>query len=216
LEKDKILEFVKNLKIKDHVILFYANPKEKHDVLFTYLKAGLEKGEAVAYVASQESPEQIEQAMRDFGIDVKQYEKNGALRIIDYRDWYIIDRKFNVKKTIELWKNLFDESIAKGFKGLRVTGEMACFFENGMVKELIEYENVLHKTLEIPMIGICAYDSNLIASQEDGIELLLNLLNMHSKFICDNSYSLSLHFSPKSTKQLEPFIAWEKFDQVIS
>jgi hypothetical protein len=211
LEKDEILEFVKNLKIKDHVILFYANPKDKHDVLFTYLQAGLEKGEAVAYVASQESPEQIEQAMQEFGIDVEQYEKSDALRIIDYRDWYIIDGIFDMKKTIMLWKNLFDESIVKGFKGLRVAGEMACFFENSMVKELIEYESALHKTLEISMIGMCAYDSDLVAAQEDGIELLLNLLDMHPKVICDNSYSLSFHFSPKSTKQSEPFIAWEKF-----
>ncbi len=31
------------------------------------------------------------------------------------------------------------------------------------------------------MIGICAYDSNLIVTQEDGVELLLSLLNIHSK-----------------------------------
>lgn len=210
MEKDEILEFVKNLKVKDHVIFFYANPKDKHDILFTYLKAGLEDCEAVAYVASQESPEQIKRAMRDFGIDVEQYKRNDALRIINYKEFYIIDGKFDIKKTIILWEKLFNESMLKGFKGFRVAGEMACFFENGMVKELIEYERALHKNFEIEMIGICAYDSNLITAQKDGVELLLNLLNTHSKVVCDNSYSLSFHFSPYSTRQIERFIAWER------
>jgi len=196
LEKNEILEFVKNMKITDHVILFYTNPEDKHDVLFTYLKAGIDKGEAVAYVASQESPEQIKQAMQEFGINVEQYEKIGALRVIDYIDFYIIDGEFNMKKTIRLWKKLLDETAAKGFKGLRVTGETACFFENGMVKKLIEYERAFHKSLEIPMMAICAYDSNLLLAEERGVELLLDLLNAHSEFIYDtNSYGTSLHFS---------------------
>lgn len=179
MQKNEIVEFVKNMKATDHVILLYTNPKEKHDVLFTYLKAGLERGEAAAYVAGQEHPEQIKQAMREFGIDVGRYEKNGALRVIDYRDWYIIDGKFDVSKTLGLWKKILDESTAKGFKGLRVTGEMVCFFENKMVKELVEYERALHKTLEIPLTAICAYDQEVVA-KEGGVELLLDLLNAHS------------------------------------
>lgn len=179
MEKDEIIAYVKNMKATDHVILFYTNPREKYDILFTYLKAGLERGEAAAYVAGQEHPEQIKQAMREFNIDVEQYEKNGALRVIDYTDWYIIDGKFDMPKTIGLWKKLLDESTAKGFKGLRVTGEMACFFENKMVKELVEYERALHRSLEIPLTAICAYDQEVVA-KEGGVELLLDLLNAHS------------------------------------
>jgi hypothetical protein len=36
---------------------------------------------------------------------------------------------------------------------------MACFFENQMVKELVEYEQSLDRVLELPMAAICAYDS---------------------------------------------------------
>lgn len=183
LEKSEIFEFVRNMKATDHVILLYTNPEDKHAVLFTYLKEGLEKGEAAAYVAGQESPEQIKQAMRKFGIDVEKYEKNGALKVIDYRDWYIISGKFDMSETVRLWKRLLNEARAKGFKGLRVTGEMACFFKHKMVKELIEYEYALHRTLEIPLTAICAYDMEMITKEQGGVQLLVDFLKSHSTAI---------------------------------
>ena len=109
--------------------------------------------------------------MKRHGIDVDAAERSGALHVIHYKDWYIIDGKFSITKTMELWKKLYNEVIAKGFKGFRVTGEMDCFFENRMVKELLEYERSLHRVLELPMTAICAYDSNVLANEkvEDSI-----------------------------------------------
>ena len=182
LKKSRVLDFVRNMKATDHVILLYADTRDKRDVLFTYLEAGLEKGEAAAYVAGQETPGRIRQRMREFGIDLERYEKDSALRVIDHRDWYLIDGKFDTSKTLELWNKLLIDVEAKGFKGLRVAGEMACFFENRMVKELVEYEKALHKTLEIPMTAICAYDSVAVA-EHGGVDLLLNLLKAHSTAI---------------------------------
>jgi len=182
VEKSEVLEFVKQMKAKDRVIMFYSNPEDKHQVLFNYLKAGLDKGEAAAYVASEETPDQIRQAMKHFGIDVDRFEKSEALHVFDYKDCYIIGNKFSTSKTMELWKKLCNESIAKGFKGLRTTGEMACFFNHGMVKELLKYEKSLHKVFELPMTGICAYDTNIVAN-EDGGKLFLDLIKAHSTVI---------------------------------
>jgi hypothetical protein len=64
LGKAEILDFVKTMQVKDHAILFYSDRKDKRDVLFTYLKAGLDTGEAAVYVASEESPDKIRQAMK--------------------------------------------------------------------------------------------------------------------------------------------------------
>ena len=183
MERSEILEFVKRMKTRDHVVLIYTDLRDKRDVLFTYLKAGLEDGEAAAYVASQEMPEQVKQAMRGFGVDVEGYERDGALRIIDHRDWYLIDGKFDCLKTLSLWRELSEESKSKGFRGLRVTGEMACFFENDLVKELLDYEKELHRVLDIPLTAICAYDSNTLVSKEEWFNVLIELLNTHSTAI---------------------------------
>ena len=100
MSKDQILNFVRKMKARDHVILFYTNERDKHLVLFTYLKAGLDAGEAAVYVAGDESTSEIKQAMSDFGLDVEDHEKTGALRVVDYRNWYIVRGEFNIGTTI--------------------------------------------------------------------------------------------------------------------
>jgi len=83
MEKNEVLDFVRRMKPKDHVIMFYSKPEDKHSVLFTYLKAGLDQGEAAAYVACEETPDAIKEAMNRFGINV---EKSEALHVIDYKN----------------------------------------------------------------------------------------------------------------------------------
>ena len=183
LERSEILDFVKNMKTRDHVVLIFSDLQDKRDVVFTYLKSGLEKGEAAAYVASQETPEEIRQAMTEFGIDVEGHERDGTLKVIDYRDWYIIDGKFDCFKTLSLWRELFEESKMKGFRGFRVTGETACFFDRNLLNELLGYERELHRVLDLPMTAICAYDSKMLVSKEEWFNVLIELLNTHSTAI---------------------------------
>lgn len=52
------------------MILFYTNPEDKRQVLFSYLKAGLDGGGAAAYLAGQEEPDQVREAMKRFDIEV--------------------------------------------------------------------------------------------------------------------------------------------------
>jgi len=182
VEKDEILQFVRQMKPRGHVIMFHSRIEDKHQVLFTYLKAGLDQGEAAAYIASEETADDVRQAMRRFGFDVDELERRGALRVIDYRGWYIIGGQFSVAETLARWRRLCDEVVAEGFKGLRVTGETACFFREGMVSELVEYEQALHRALELPMSAICAYDSEVVANERGG-ELYLDLIKAHSNVI---------------------------------
>lgn len=174
------------MKAKDHVILFYTNPSDKYLVLFTYLKAGLNRDEAAIYVAGDESPNQIREAMKKFGLNVGHYEKKGALKVVDYRDWYIIGGEFNISKTISLWRRSLNESVARGFRGIRVVGEMGCFFRHRMINELVLYERALHRELEIPMAAICAYDDTLLvkgAQEEHYLRIYLDLVTAHSTIL---------------------------------
>ena len=94
----------------------------------------------------------------------------------------MIGGEFNISKTMELWRKLLEESKMKGFKGLRVTGEMACFFERDKVDKLMEYEHALHRVLDFPMMAICAYDVKLFNTKE-WFNVLIELLNTHSTTI---------------------------------
>lgn len=155
-------------------------------VLFTYLKAGLDAGEAVMYVAGDESSSAIREAMTVFGLNVEEYEKTGALKVVDYRRWYIIGGEFNIERTLSLWKRALDHAMTRGFKGLRVAGEMACFFKHDMINELVVYERALHRELEIPLAAICAYDDAVVlkgAEEERYLKLYLDLVTAHSTIL---------------------------------
>ena len=177
-----IIDFVKNMELTEHVVLLYTDPEDKRDCLFTYLKAGLDRGQAVAYVTSQENTDDVKKAMVKFDIDVEQCEQSGALRVIDYRDWYMMDGDFDISRTMELWSKLLEASKTKGFKGLRVTGEMVCFFERDMVDKLMEYEHALHRVWDYPMMAICAYNVKLFTKKQ-WFNVLIELLNTHSTTI---------------------------------
>lgn len=180
---EKLTAILEQLKTSNHVILVYDSPEAKRDVLFNYLKMGLENGEAGIYVASDETPGEIRKAIRQFDRKMEKYEKTGALRILGCEDIYIINGKFNSKTTINLWKKLQDESKAKGFPVMRVTGEMGCFLKHNLTEELLNYERQLHRTLEGSMIAICAFDAKMLNKNRDTINLYTELVRMHSKIL---------------------------------
>jgi len=177
---EKVISFMEKLRPTNHLIFVYDSPEAKHNVLFNYLKVGLGNGEAGVYVAADESPSQIREAMKRFGIKVEEYEKKGALQIFGYEDVYIIDGKFNMTTTMNLWNRLYNEALKNGYKGLRVTGEMACFFKHGLIQELVEYEKALHRVLDLPIIAICAYNANMLNKTKDPINLYTELARTHA------------------------------------
>jgi len=119
--------------------------------------------------------------MKRFDIDVDSLERSGALHIVPSAEWYFKSGA-SANQGLKLWKDLYKEAAAKGFKRFRVTGETACFFQLGRVKGLLEYERALHRVLEFPMTAICAYDSNLTAGEKT-VELYLELIKSHSTVI---------------------------------
>lgn len=178
-ESERLARFLGEMKPSDHVIFMYDTPEAKYHVLFNYIKQGLENGEAALYVCSEANPRQIRNAMKRFGIDVDKCEESGALRILYYTEFYIIDGKFSIPNTLCLWNKFYKEAISKGFRGLRVTGETACFFKHKMVQNLLEYEKALHTVLDIPMIAVCSYCADILNDTDDPINLYHELAKAH-------------------------------------
>lgn len=180
---DKLTRVLKGLKPRDHAILVYNSPEVKREALFAYMRYGLERGEAAKYVCSEETPSEIRKGMRSFGVNVEEYEKTGALDILNYTSVYIKDGRFSIPDVMDSWGNYYREAMAKGFKGLRVTGEMSCFIQHRLTKELLEYEQALHTTLDIPMIAICAYNSHELGRIDNPIDVYSELVKAHGKIL---------------------------------
>lgn len=63
--------------------------------------------------------------MKDFGLAIETYEKTGALRILGYDDFFLIDGKYDISTTMGLVSRLYNEDMKKWFKGWRAAEETA-------------------------------------------------------------------------------------------
>ncbi len=180
---EKLLRILKDLRPRDHVILFYESQQVKRNTLFSYIDRGLRKGEAGIYICSEESPDEIRHAMVKYGIDVKPLEKSGALHILPYTEMYIRDGEFDLNFVMDTWNNWYNDAITKGFKGVRATGEMSCFIEHGLIDDLIDYEHALHTVLDIPMTAICAYNTDMLSKVENPVDIYSELVRAHGKIL---------------------------------
>ena len=121
--------------------------------------------------------------MIEFGMDVKTYEKSGALHILPYTEMYIKDGIFDLDFVMDTWSKWYDEAIAKGFNGMRATGEMSCFIEHDMLDDLIDYEHALHTVLDIPMTAICAYNADKLTNVNNPVDVYSELVKAHGKVL---------------------------------
>ena len=176
----RLILALNSLKPTNHILFVYGSLEAKYNVLCNFLKIGLENGEAVAYIVSEEDLGNIRETMKRFGIDVDKSEKKGALRILGYNEFYFIDGKFNIQRTNSLFKKMYDNALKKGFMGFRMFGETACFFHKNRCDELIEIERTANRTLDLPIIAMCAYNLKLFDKARNPIEFYNELLQTHS------------------------------------
>jgi hypothetical protein len=153
----EVSDFLSHFDAGTHVILFYDTQEAKRELLFNHLKFGRDH-EGLAYVCSEESPEQIRKEMIDFGFDASSVRGKKKLTIANYDEVYIVNGEVKIPRIMGKFALLVDECKSQGLAGLRAGAEMSCFLRLGKVKELIEYENALHRRLSFDAEGICAYN----------------------------------------------------------
>ncbi len=76
-----------------------------------FIYNGLIAGETCVYVTASESPEELENSMRNFGFDVEQYKRNKMFRVIDCCSWrlgqqssssYAVSNQFDVLTDVSI------------------------------------------------------------------------------------------------------------------
>jgi len=190
-----LTDFLANFEGGTHAILFYDNQDSKRELLFNHLKFGKEK-QSLAYVCSEESPEQIRQAMINFGLDARSVKGNRGLTIANYDEVYIVNRQVHIPEIIGKFSSMVDESRAKGYSGLRAGAEMSCFFKENLVEELLEYERALHVRFSFCAVGICAFNvMDLLRSGH--MDVFMSLVKAHDPIIYSTPNGFLLLRPPK-------------------
>ncbi|WP_424358465.1 MEDS domain-containing protein [Methanocella sp. MCL-LM] len=141
-----------------HFCLFYQTKQDLIDVIIPYVKAGLENNEFCMWVTSEpfeagEARARMAEAVPDFAT----YLERGQIEILPYDQWYVIDGVFNSKRVLNGWVDKLKAALARGFSGLRLTGN-TFWLEKADWKDFLDYEQDVNDTVgQHSMIALCTY-----------------------------------------------------------
>ena len=158
-----------------HFCQFYQTKEDLLDILVPYFKAGLENNEFCMWVTSDPlSKEEAENALRKAVPDLDQYLKRKQMEIIPHTMWYVKDGSLNLKMVLNSWIDKHDQALAKGYEGLRVTGNIA-WLERKDWKIFADYEAEVNNAIgKFKMLAICSYSLDKCEAAE-----MLDVVSTH-------------------------------------
>ncbi|QMT60532.1 MEDS domain-containing protein [Legionella sp. PC997] len=173
-DKDISLGFgYKHFKHGAHACLIYRDESEKRRVISKYIESGIANNEQIEYFVDTMTPEEVRAWLAELDVELpqtKQVEISPAVSV------YCPDGNFVPEQMLSCLKNYYDQSIAAGFSGARISGEMTWSCRNIPGSEqLIVYEALINTILDThPITAVCQYDVNKF----DG-GLIYDVLQVH-------------------------------------
>ncbi|MCX5799028.1 MAG: MEDS domain-containing protein, partial [Proteobacteria bacterium] len=125
------------------------------------MRIGIERGEKCIYVVDAHTAKEVQQYLKQEGIDVTKAEKSGQLTILHESEAYTKEGSFDPDRMIQFLISETRKAISEGYPALRVTGEMTWMLKGLPGSEkIIEYEAKLNRDLfpKYPCLAICQYD----------------------------------------------------------
>jgi len=141
-----------------HFCQFYQTKQDLLDLLVPYFKAGLENNEFCMWVTAEPlNEEEAHQAMAKVMPDFARYAARGQIEILPHDKWYLKDGVFDLQRVLDGWIDKLNQALAKGYAGIRVTGNTAWLERSGW-KDFTEYEAEINNVIgKYKMMALCTY-----------------------------------------------------------
>jgi len=141
-----------------HFCQFYRHEDDLREILIPYFKAGLENNEFCMWVTSEPlSQDKARQAMMAAMPDFAKYRKREQIEIIPHDQWYLKGGFFDSERVLNGWVDKLNQALARGYDGLRLTGN-TFWLERNDWETFTEYEEQVNRVIgKYQMIAICTY-----------------------------------------------------------
>ena len=158
-----------------HFCQFYQTKQDLLDILVPYFKAGLESNEFCMWVTAEPLAEhEVYQAMAKAMPDFAQYVERGQIEILPHDRWYLKDGVFDLQRVLDGWVDKLNQALARGYAGMRVTGNTAWLERNGW-KDFTEYEAEINNVIgKYKMMALCTYWLDKCSASE-----VIDVVNNH-------------------------------------
>ena len=139
-----------------HVVLVYPNLETLREIYSRYCRTALENNELVLLLTYYETADSVRHTLTMVGIDVKRYEKERALMIIED----ITKTYFGSGQDFLFFLNILNKQQEKrGKNGISVIADMGIFyhFNNNDKDALFRFERSLPAKFDIRLKRFCYY-----------------------------------------------------------
>jgi len=118
---------VLNLREGESIIVTYTSAADKMKIFSAFIREGLENGDAVIYFYPDEENETVRAKLKEHGIKVEEYEKDGTLFMISLTENFMANGKFDCEKAVNAGLNRWAEAKRKGYKHMRDIEDLGDF-----------------------------------------------------------------------------------------
>ena len=138
--------------------LFYETKEDLLETLVSYCKAGLESQEFCLWVVAEPiTEEDARHALKQADPECDRHLADQSIEILPARDWYLRDGTFDLERVIDGWNEKLRRASARGYAGVRVTGDTA-WLEKKDWKDFCEYEESLNGAIANQRLSVlCTY-----------------------------------------------------------
>jgi PAS domain S-box-containing protein len=141
-----------------HFCHFYESKEDLLDTLIPYFKGGLESNEFCLWVISDPlTKEEAPDALRRAVPDLDRYLAERSIEILPHDEWYLQEGVFDLDRVISGWNEKLEQALARGYAGMRVSGNTA-WIQKEKWKDFREYEEDVDALIaDQRMIALCTY-----------------------------------------------------------
>src|SRR6201981_2894599 len=152
------IEVVGDMPWGTHFCLFYETKADLLEILSSCCRAGLESGEFCLWIVAEPlTVEEATGALKDTVPGFSRYLADSSIEIVSARDWYLSGGTVDLKRVTTGWLEKLASASARGYAGVRVTGDTA-WLEKKDWKGFCEYEELLtHAVTNQRIAVLCTY-----------------------------------------------------------
>ncbi len=207
------LRRIEDLLPGDHCCWLFQNDTSHRKVVKPFILNGLEREEAVIYLADSYSPKVILEYLRDEDSEnrlVQHSLENGGLKILRAEGLYVREGYFDPEATICFLEREIRQVLDEGHSAIRIMEEMTWVLgANFGSDRLIEYEVRLDKFASNNKCQvICQYDRRVFSSVQLMEALLTHPIALVETNIYENPLYIPPHYMLGSTRNDAELERW--------
>ncbi len=178
-----------------HFCQFYRTKKDMTDIVVPYFRAGLDANELCVWITSELATEDALAAMRAAVPRFEEYLAREQIEVFPYTDWYLKGGSFDLRRTLDMWMAKHDEALARGFAGLRVTGNPYWIDNKRDWDDFAAYEAEINRVIRgTKLLVLCTY-----SLQKCGVAEILDVVKNHEFAVAMNQGTWQVLTMPAPT-----------------